>query len=283
MQVYRGMDVGTAKPSVAERAGVTHHMLDVAEPEEPYSVARYVAEAGACVEDVLARGRLPILVGGTGLYMDSLLLGREFAPGQRAIEADRPYREALSKRYDLEGGEALWLELREVDPETAERLHPNDKKRVLRALEVYQLTGRTMTAHKEETQRVPPRYEAVKIAMSARERGDLYRRIEARVDAMVAAGLYGEVEGLLRRGLTSESTAMQAIGYKEMARAVLGEISLEEAVAEIKQESRRYAKRQLSWLRRDEAVNWIYWENEPDFQRAVQVSTEFWRGMADNG
>ncbi|MCL2563241.1 MAG: tRNA (adenosine(37)-N6)-dimethylallyltransferase MiaA [Oscillospiraceae bacterium] len=281
MQVYRGLNVGTAKPSALEMDGVPHHMIDVAEPGEAYSVARYVAEARDCADDILRRGKLPILVGGTGLYIDSLLAGRDFAAkseegDERAAEC-RPYRDALAERYEREGAETLWRELQEVDPETAERLHPNDKKRVLRALEVYQLTGQTMTAHNAATRRVPPRYEAVKIALTARERGDLYRRVDKRVDAMLDAGLYAEVADLLQSGLPPACTAMQAIGYKEMARAVAGEISLEEAAALIKQESRRYAKRQLSWLRRDETVRWIEWDGEPDFAEAVRVSTEFCR------
>ena len=279
MQVYRGLDIGTAKPTAAEREGVPHHMIDVAEPDEPYSVGRYVAEAAQCVDDILARGRLPILVGGTGLYIDSLLLGRHFVapPGAEGLRSE------LAARYDSEGGLALWEELREIDPETADRLHPNDKKRILRALEVHRLTGQTMTAHNEATRQVPPRYGAVKIALTALARADLYRRIDSRVDGMVVAGLCAEVEGLLKSGLSSGSTAMQAIGYKEIARALRGETTREEAVAACKQESRRYAKRQLSWLRRDEALRWIYWDREPDLGRAVQISTEFWREIADNG
>ncbi|MCL2588347.1 MAG: tRNA (adenosine(37)-N6)-dimethylallyltransferase MiaA [Oscillospiraceae bacterium] len=273
MQVYRGMDIGTAKPMQDEMTGVPHHMIDVADPAEPYSVARYVEEAAACMDDILARGKLPIVVGGTGLYIDSLLLGRTFAQSPAA----EGVREALLARYETEGGEALWQELRQIDPATAARLHANDKKRVLRALEVYTLTGQTITAHNEETKRVPPRYEAVKIALTARDRADLYRRIDRRVDGMMAAGLVGEVETLIRSGLSADSTALQAIGYKELARALAGEITQAEAVEMIKQESRRYAKRQLSWLRRDPATRWIEWEGEPDLTAAVQVSTAFCR------
>jgi len=280
MQVYRGLDIGTAKPTLQEMDGVPHHMIDVVGPGEAYSVARYVAEATVCVDDILRRGKRPILVGGTGLYIDSLILGRDFAPklvaDTRAAEC-RPYREVLEMRYAQEGGTALWRELEKIDPKTAERLHPNDKKRVLRALEVYQLTGQTMTAHNEATQRVPPQYGAVKIALTARDRADLYRRISCRVDQMMAAGLYAEVARLLESGIAPESTAMQAIGYKEMACAVAGEITPDEAVACIKQESRRYAKRQLSWLRRDKTVQWVTWEKEPELTRAVQISTEFCR------
>ena len=273
MQVYRGLDIGTAKPTAREMAGVPHHMLDAAEAGESYSVARYVAEAAACADDILARGKLPILVGGTGLYIDSLLSGRHFAepPGATQLRAE------LSARYDSAGGEVLWRELQTIDPAAAGRLHHNDKKRVLRAIEVYRLTGRTITAHNQETRETPPRYAALKIALTARNRADLYARIDSRVDAMIEAGLVEEVTRLLEAGLSPESTAMQAIGYKEIARVVCAGVSLADAVEAIKRESRRYAKRQLSWLRRDESIRWIYWDQTPNFQEALQVSTEFCR------
>ena len=271
MQVYRGMDIGTAKPSLSERDGVPHHMLDVADPWEPYSVARYVEEAALCVEAVLTRGRLPILVGGTGLYIDSLLSGRCFA---RPPE-DETLRNTLKSRYDREGGEALWRELREIDPEAAARLHPRDKKRVLRALEVFLLTGKTISAHNRETQRAPRPYETLKIALTAQDRADLYRRINQRVEEMVHLGLFHEVEGLLQAGLSPGSTAMQAIGYKEAARALSGAVPTDLAIAEIQQESRRYAKRQLSWFRRDPEIKWLTWAKTPDIENLLQISTQF--------
>ena len=271
MQVYRGMDIGTAKPTLSERGGVVHHMLDVAEPGEHYSVARYVAEASICVDDILSRGRLPVLVGGTGLYLDSLLSGRLFAQPPE----DTLLRDDFRARYDSEGGEALLRELATIDPDAAARLHPNDKKRIIRALEVFHLTGKTISAHNRETQRLPPRYAALKIALTARDRADLYRRIDRRVDEMVRAGLLHEVESLLLKQLPPESTAMQAIGYKEMLRAIRGDISTEAAIEEIKRESRRYAKRQLSWFRRDGELKWIYWEKEPQAENLLQVSTQF--------
>ncbi|MCL2569003.1 MAG: tRNA (adenosine(37)-N6)-dimethylallyltransferase MiaA [Oscillospiraceae bacterium] len=290
MQIYRGMDIGTAKPGALEMGGVPHHMIDVAEPDEAYSVARYVEEASRCVDDILARGKVPILVGGTGLYIDSLLSGREFAPQRVGSGMEDGGRTQFAPAEDiapLQGrgvagsvsydAEACWQELQAIDPETAGRLHPNDRKRVLRALEVYRLTGQTMTAHNEATKRIPPRYAAVKIAITARDRADLYRRIDCRVDGMVAAGLQAEVERLIQSGLSAGSTAMQAIGYKEMLWAVKGELSAEEAVARIKQESRRYAKRQLSWIGRDETVRWIIWDKEPDLEAAAHSSTEFCR------
>ena len=164
MQIYRRMDIGTAKPTAEETRGIAHYMIDVAEPEEDYSVARYVEEAAACVEDILARGKLPILVGGTGLYIDSLLSGRTFAGGA----VDPALRQELNERYDEIGAEGLLGELRKVDPERAEKLHPADKKRIVRALEVYILTGKTITQHDRETQAVPPRYDAVRLALATR-------------------------------------------------------------------------------------------------------------------
>ena len=260
MQIYRHMDIGTAKPAPEELCGVPHHMLDVAEPWENWSAARYVEAAGACVDDILSRGRLPIIVGGTGLYIDSLIAGRNFAdsPGNSGLRAD------LSARYDAVGGETMLCELADVDPERAAKLSPCDKKRIVRALEIYMLTGMTPTEHDEATKRVPPRYSAVKAALNFAERADLYARIDRRVDLMVEAGLFSEVRSLLNSGLDDGCTAMQAIGYKEAAAAIRGNITQDEAIELIKRESRRYSKRQITWLRRDSSVHWIIWDKKPD-------------------
>ena len=193
MQIYRGMDIGTAKPTPEEMQGVPHHMIDIADPTENYSVSRYAAEATACVDDILARGKLPIVVGGTGLYIDSLIAGRTFADGT----ADTALRQELNERYDEIGGEGLLGELRKFDPERAAKLHPADKKRIVRAMEVYILTGKTITQHDAETRAVPPRYDAAKIALTFADRQDLYARIDRRVDAMMQQGLLGEVRALL--------------------------------------------------------------------------------------
>ena len=271
MQVYRGMDIGTAKASLAEREGIPHHMLDVAEPWEDYSVARYVEQAEACCRDILRRGKLPILVGGTGLYIDSLISGRDFA----AVDSDQGLREALSAEYDALGGDAMHRRLQEIDPERAAILHPGDKRRIVRALEVYQLTGMTITEHDRQTRALPKRFDAAAIHLNFKNRSALYARIDRRVDAMVEQGLFREVEGLLAAGLSPESTAMQAIGYKEVVRSLQGELSREEAVDLIKQSSRRYAKRQLTWFNRDKEALPILWEDEPDFEYARRLSTEF--------
>lgn len=271
MQIYRRMNIGTAKPTPEEMHGVPHHMIDVAEPEENYSVARYVGEASACVDDILARGKLPIVVGGTGLYIDSLCAGRTFADGT----SDSALRQELNERYDEIGGEGLLGELRKVDPERALKLHAADKKRIVRAMEVYILTGKTITQHDAETRLLPPRYDASRIALDFENRADLYARIDQRVDAMVEAGLFDEVRALLAEGVPAGCTAMQAIGYKEAADAVRGEISEAEAAGRIRQESRRYAKRQLTWLRRDPSLFWVRFEKAPDMELARRLSTGF--------
>ena len=271
MQIYRGMDIGTAKASLAEREGIPHHMLDVAEPWEDYSVARYVEQAEACCRDILRRGKLPILVGGTGLYIDSLVSGRDFA----AVDSDQGLREALSAEYDALGGEAMHRRLQEIDPERAAILHPGDKRRIVRALEVYRLTGMTITEHDRQTRALPKRFDAAAIHLNFKNRAALYARIDRRVDMMVEQGLFREVEGLLAAGLSPESTAMQAIGYKEAVRSLQGELRREEAVDLIKQASRRYAKRQLTWFNRDKEALPILWEDEPDFEYARRLSTEF--------
>ena len=271
MQIYRGMDIGTAKASLAEREGIPHHMLDVAEPWEDYSVARYVEQAEACCRDILRRGKLPILVGGTGLYIDSLVSGWDFA----AVDGDQGLREALSAEYDALGGETMHRRLQEIDPERAAILHPGDKRRIVRALEVYRLTGMTITEHDRQTRALPKRFDAAAIHLNFKNRAALYARIDRRVDMMVEQGLFREVEGLLAAGLSPESTAMQAIGYKEAVRSLRGELRQEEAVDLIKQASRRYAKRQLTWFNRDKEALPILWEDEPDFEYARRLSTEF--------
>lgn len=271
MQLYRHMDVGTAKPTAEEMRGVPHHMLDVAGPEENYSVARYAEEATRCVEDILSRGKLPLVVGGTGLYVDALVSGRDFAPPA----GDPGCRKRLEAEAQEQGGAFLLERLRECDPESAARLHVNDTRRIIRALEVWHATGRTITEHNEETRRQPPRYDALMIGLDFRSRAELYARIDARVDRMLAGGLYEEVAGLLAAGIPRDCTAMQAIGYKELAGAVDGGLSAAEAADRIKLESRRYAKRQLTWFRRNPKIRWIVWNGAPDLDFARQISRNY--------
>lgn len=273
MQVYRGMDIGTAKATEEEMRGVPHHMLDVVSPEESYSVGRYVQEAGACAEDIARRGKMPIVVGGTGLYMDSLVRGIDFAesPGDDSL------RRELEGIGRSRGGEALLDMLREFDPEAAARIHPNNLKRIIRAIEIYRLTGKTITRHDEESRLRPDAFEAVRIVLSFEDREKLYERIDRRVDVMMERGLLEEVRALLEGGLSRESTAMAAIGYKELAEYLDGECSLEDAVQRIKQGSRRYAKRQLTWFRRCGDAKWIYVDKCRNFDEVRQIATDFIR------
>ena len=270
MQIYCGMTIGTAAPTAKEMEGVPHHMVAVAEPAESWSAARYAAEAGPIVDDILARGKLPILVGGTGLWLDALVKGHGFAAGHAGGEV----RRLLQARLEAEGMDPLWAELERVDPEAAKRLHPADEKRVLRALEVYLETGKTITAHNEETKALPPKYDALWIGLQFTDRQDMRRLIDLRVDKMVKEGLLEEVQAILASGIPADATALQAIGYKEFLGVAEGRISMEEAIADVKLRSRQYAKRQLTWLRKNPDIHWIYWEKQRDFARALQLSTE---------
>lgn len=252
MQVYRGMDIGTAKPTLAERKGILHHMLDVAEPYEDYSVSRYCTEATPIVEDIVSRGKTAIIAGGTGLYMDSLVRGGDFAPSPST-----GVREELEAQAEREGTEVLLDRLRAVDPEAADRLHLSDRKRIIRALEVYLETGETITAHNRRTQDAKPRFTPLWLGLDFESRESLYERINARVDAMLDAGLLDEIRGLLASGVPEKCTAMQAIGYKEFIAALNGTCTLKEAAENVRRFSRRYAKRQLTWFRRNKAIHWL--------------------------
>ena len=276
MQIYRGMDLGTAKPTLDEMQGVPHHMLDVADPRESFSAAKYAQMAAACVEDIRARGKTPIVVGGTGLYIDGLLRGTEYA----AAPSDPTLRRDIEDEYDALGGEGFRDKLAAVDPDRAKLLHPGDKKRLVRAWEVYALTGKTITWHDEQSKRTPPRYRAFTVALDFAEREDLYDRIDRRARAMFDRGLVEEVRRLLDSGLGPDTTAMQAIGYKEVADYLAGTCSLEEAVEQVCRSSRRYAKRQLTWLRGREGIRWVRWEKIPDISVSRQLSTEFNSGHA---
>ena len=271
MQVYRGMDVGTAKPTVEERQGVPHRLLDVADPSEPFSVGKYVALADEAVQDILSRGKLALIVGGTGLYMDSLILGRQFAvpsTGQRA---------RLERLADEQGIGAVYKMLQEADPETAARLHLSDRKRIIRATEVFLETGKPISVHDAETRLRPPRYDPLWLGIRFRDRAALYERIERRVDEMLRQGLLDEVRTLLDRGLDPGATALQAIGYKELVPVVRGETDLDSAVLLLKQSSRRYAKRQLTWFGRNERIHWLRAEEEilPQALEIIHASTDF--------
>ena len=250
MQVYRRMDIGTAKPSREEMQGIPHHMIDVAEPDEDFSVSRYCAMAAPIVDDIVARGKTAIIAGGTGLYMDSLIRGNDFAPFPST-----GVREKLEAEADEVGLPAMLARLREIDPDTADRVF--DRKRILRALEVYLETGETITEHNRKTRLIPPKYTPLWLGLDFADRGELYRRIDRRVDIMLEMGLMEEIRSLLDSGIPEKCTAMQAIGYKEFVNALEGREPLSQAAEEVKKASRHYAKRQLTWFRRNPAVRWL--------------------------
>ena len=252
MQVYRRMDIGTAKPTLEEMQGIPHHMIDVAEPWEDFSVSRYCEMAAPIVDDIISRGKTAVIAGGTGLYMDALIRGNAFAPFPAT-----GVRERLEAQADADGMEAMLSRLRAVDPDAARRLHLSDRKRILRALEVYLETGETITEHNRKTQAVPPRYSPLWLGLDFARRGELYRRIDLRVGLMLEQGLVDEIRGLLADGIPERATAMQAIGYKEFVDALDGRCTIEEAADQVRQSSRRYAKRQLTWFRRNKAIHWL--------------------------
>lgn len=270
MQIYRGMDIGTAKPTVAERQDIVHHLLDICEPDEPFSVARYVELADAAAQDILSRGMLPVVVGGTGLYMDALIECSVFS----GDETDFSVREKYQRMAMEQGNTAVHQALQQVDPENANRLHPNNLKRVIRALEVYEQTGLTIGEFNRRHKRPQPKYQAVKIGVCPAQRETLYERIDRRVDQMLTDGLLEEAKRLFDAGVLT-GTAAQAIGYKELLSVLNGTDSLENCVNLLKQRSRNYAKRQLTWLKRDDSIHWIYYNRDEDFSSVLQEATEY--------
>ena len=250
MQIYKCMDIGTAKPTTEEMQGIPHHMIDVAEPDDDFSVSRYCQMASPIVDDIISRGKTAIIAGGTGLYMDSLIKGNDFAPFPSTGQ-----RERLEAQADEMGMEFMTNWLMEIDPEAAERIH--DRKRILRALEVYLETGETITEHNRRTQAIPPKYHPLWLGLDFAQRSELYRRIDLRVEIMLKLGLVEEIRNLLASGIPEKCTAMQAIGYKEFIDALDGRCTIEEAAAQVQQSSRRYAKRQLTWFRRNKEMHWL--------------------------
>ncbi|MBQ2765725.1 MAG: tRNA (adenosine(37)-N6)-dimethylallyltransferase MiaA [Clostridia bacterium] len=253
MQIYRGMDIGTAKPTVCEMDGIPHHMIDIIAPSESFSAADYAPMAKAAADDIISRGKLPIFCGGTGLYLDAVLTANDYAD----VETDQALRAKLMKEAEQNGADAMWERLNSVDPESAAATHKNNVKRVVRALEIYLSSGITKTEWDRRSRLRPTPFDATVIALE-HEREELYSRIDRRVDLMMEMGLEAEVRGLIDSGaLPRSSTAAQAIGYKELIEYFDGKSSLDDAIALIKQSSRRYAKRQLTWFRRNPGVNWI--------------------------
>ena len=251
MQIYKRMNIGTAKPTSEEMQGIPHHMLDICEPNEDFSVSRYCAMAAPIVDDIITRGKTAIIAGGTGLYMDSLIKGNDFV--------DFPatgHRQRLESRLEAEGVQSLLAELWTIDPESADKSMANPR-RIVRALEVYYETGETITSHNLRTQSIPPRYDPLLFALTDVERQDLYDRINRRVGIMLENGLLDEIRALLDSGIPAGCTAMQAIGYKEFVDAMAGKCTIEEAADLVRQSSRRYAKRQLTWFRRKPNATWL--------------------------
>lgn len=259
MQIYQHMNIGTAKPTMEERQGIAHHMLDFVPPDQKYDVASFVQKARQCIDDIHSRGKLPILVGGTGLYIDHVVKDTEF----EKMETDFSYRQELEAKTQENGKEYLHRLLEKVDPQAAENIHPNNVRRVIRALEVFHATGKTFTQCNLESVKEPV-YDAIWFGLNM-PRELLYDRINRRVDLMMEQGLLEEVKFVLQLGVDEQSTAMQAIGYKELVQYLNGNISLEEAVALIKQESRRYAKRQLTWFKRNPDIHWLMLQEDYNF------------------
>lgn len=259
MQIYREISIATAKPDPLEQEGIPHHLIDCASINEEYNVARYVADAAKIIAEIAGRGKLPILAGGTGLYISSLVDNIVFSPSQR----NDSLREALWQRIETEGAASLLQELRTFDPEMAASLHPNNCGRIVRAIEIYRTTGITMTEHNRRSRATPAPYRLCMLGIDYKNRQDLYHRIDLRVDRMIQAGLLEEARWFLN--LPNAKTSAQAIGYKELSPYFKGEISLDDAVENLKRETRRYAKRQLTWFRRDKRVHWYYVDEHNSF------------------
>ena len=270
MQIYRGMSIGSAAPTPDETQGVPHYMIAVADPSEAWSVARYVGAATPIIDDILSRGKRPFLVGGTGLWMEAVFRRGGFAPGQSGGEVRRQLEAELAR----DGIEPLLRELRDADPAAAERLHISDEKRILRALEVYRETGKTITEHNEATKALPPRYRALWLGLRYQDREEMRAALDRRVDAMMEAGLLEEVKALAASA-PREATALQAIGYKELLPVLDGEKTLADGIAEVKLRTRQYAKRQLTWFRRNPEIYWLERREGQDFSELVQISTDY--------
>lgn len=265
MQIYRGMDIATAKPTPEEMAEVPHHLIGFWPPEKPFSVAQYAILAREKIDDILRRGRVPVLCGGTGLYIKAIVDHIQY---EEETGEDAALRERLRRQAQDEGNLAVWRQLQAMDPQTAERIHPNNLGRVIRAIEVMQVSGRSIREQEERSRQAPCPYHVIQIGLRYRNRENLYERIGRRVDAMAEAGLLEEARAVRQQGLTA--TAAQAIGYKELYDWMDGTLPLEEALENLKRSTRRYAKRQLTWFGADARIRWI----EPDALQAGETVTE---------
>ena len=275
MQIYEKMDIATAKPILEEMQGIKHHLIGFQPIDKKFSVAEYVSLASECIEKIHNEGDLPVVAGGTGLYIDSLLQNIQFSKE----EENTDIRKELTDLFDEKGAEYMLETLREIDPLTAQRLHLKDKSRIIRALEIYKVTGKTMTEQKALSKTEPSPYNSLIIGINYRDRNVLYDRINRRVDLMLENGLLEEAKDFYN--IPQDKTACQAIGYKELAPYFKGEKDLTECVKKLKQETRHYAKRQLTWFRKNESINWIYpddYESESEMYNAVyNIINEFFR------
>jgi len=270
MQIYKNLDVGTAKPSAEERQGIPHYLLDFLSPETPYSVADFTAAADPLIRDITARGKLPLVVGGTGLYITSLLSGMAFAPEK----TDPAIRARLQARADTEGGAALYAELQRIDPDYAAQVHPNNLPRVIRALELFEATGRRMSDQRREARPAEAPYHALCLCLTCRDRAVLYSRIDRRVDEMVENGVLDEARQVYDHR-DAYRTAAQAIGYKEFFPYFEGTANLTECTERLKQATRNYAKRQLTWFRRQNDAVWLYLDEEDVTEHACTLVRAF--------
>ncbi len=271
MQVYKYMDIATAKVTKEEADGVAHHLIDFVEPWESFSVAEYKDLAVSKIEDITKRGKTPFLVGGTGFYVDTVINNTNFLDYEK-----NDTRNELLKRAEEEGLDTLWNELFEIDEETAKKIHKNDKKRIVRALELYKTTGKTMTDQRDGSHLEESDFSFCVIGLTAKDRQFLYDRINRRVNIMLQNGLLEETKTFFEN--EHSHTAKQAIGYKELKPFLDGEITLEEATENLKRETRRYAKRQLSWFRRNENINWLYIDEESEetlIQKSLEIIENF--------
>ena len=270
MQIYTGMDIGTAKATPEERIKIPHHLIDIRSPRENYSVAEFKKDAEAAICDILARGKTPIVCGGTGLYIESLIRGNDFVE----TDNDPVLRGKLEKEYDEKGGEAMLERLRQIDGELADRLHANDRKRIIRGLEVFMLTGKTATENNRLSRISAPKYEYVLFGILYEDRAELYEKIDKRVDSMLEEGLMEETKSLFEAGLLATPTASQAIAYKELKDFFTGASTYNEAVALLKRRSRNYAKRQITWLRRYEGMIRIFADKGDPYEQISKVRRE---------
>lgn len=265
MQIYKYMNIATAKPTQSEMQGIPHHMIDFVDPDTPYSVAKYKEDAMKCIEDIASRGKIPVVVGGTGLYVDTLLYNTEFFD----VEIDEKLRKELYEKCEALGSEKLWEELSEIDPAAASNIHKNNSKKIIRALEIYYQTGKTITEQNASSHLCGEKLDYVIVALNAKDREYLYERINRRVDIMLEEGLLEEAEEYFRN--FNNATSAQAIGYKELKPYFDGVLSLEECTENLKMQTRRYAKRQLTWFRRNENVNWLYIDDYKDGNIAAKA------------